>query len=107
LRPGCATPLTRAELIATVQPIERALFRLGDRHVNHPSAPIRNLARALFVQNERFFTFAYHEGVASTNNGRYADLGITRTCCGGVASRDAIIRAARSSPTSSACCTPR
>jgi hypothetical protein len=51
-----------------VQPIERALFRLGDRHVNHPSAPIRNLARALFFQNEHFFTFAYHEGVAPTNN---------------------------------------
>jgi hypothetical protein len=62
--------------------------------------------RALFVQNEHFFAFAYHERVA-TNNGRYADLGITRTCCGGVASRDAIIRSARSSPTSSACCTPR
>jgi len=61
-------PLTRAELVAKVQPIERALFRLGDRYVNHPSAPIRNLARALFRQSEHFFTFVYHDGVAPTNN---------------------------------------
>lgn len=62
------TPLTRAELIGRVLPIEKKFFRLADRHVNAANTDVRNLARALFVHNEHFFTFVYEEGVEPTNN---------------------------------------
>ena len=62
------SPLTRAELIARVQPIEQRLFALGERHLNAAHADVRNLARAFFVHNQHFFTFVYEEGVEPTNN---------------------------------------
>jgi transposase len=61
-------PLTRAELITKVLPIEKRLFTLADRHVNTPTADVRNLARALFYHLPAFFTFVHEEGVAPTNN---------------------------------------
>jgi transposase len=61
-------PLTRAELITKVWPIEKRLFALGERHLNAPNADVRNLARAFFVHNQHFFTFVHEEGVAPTNN---------------------------------------
>jgi transposase len=63
-----AAPLTRAELIARVLPIEKKLFALAERHVNAADATVRNLARALFQHHRHFFTFVYHEGVSPTNN---------------------------------------
>ena len=62
------SPLTRAELIAKVRPIERRLFALGERHLNAATADVRNLARTFFVHNQHFFTFVYEEGVEPTNN---------------------------------------
>jgi transposase len=62
------SPLTRAELIAKVLPIEKRLFALGERHVNAANADVRNLAHAFFVHNQHFFTFVHEDGVAPTNN---------------------------------------
>jgi transposase len=61
-------PLTRPELIAKVLPIEKRLFALADRHVNTPTAEVRNLARALLAHLPAFFTFVHEDGVAPTNN---------------------------------------
>jgi transposase len=62
------SPLTRAELIATVLPLEKRLFALGERHLNAANADVRNLAHAFFVHNQHFFTFVHEEGVEPTNN---------------------------------------
>jgi hypothetical protein len=62
------SPLTRAELIAKVHPIERRLFALGQRHLNAANADVRNLAHAFFVHHQHFFTFVYEDGVEPTNN---------------------------------------
>jgi transposase len=61
-------PLTRAQLIAKVLPIEKRLFALAERHVNAVDADVSNLARAVFVHHRHFFTFVYEEGVEPTNN---------------------------------------
>jgi transposase len=62
------SPLTRAELIAKVLPIEKRLFALGERHLNAANADVRNLAHAFFVHNHHFFTFVHETGVEPTNN---------------------------------------
>ena len=61
-------PLTRAQLIAKVLPIEKRLSALGERHLNAHHRDVRNLAYAFFVYNEHFFTFVHEEGVEPTNN---------------------------------------
>jgi len=61
-------PLTRAQLIAQVRPIERRFFALAERHVNAADGDVSNLARALFVHHPHFFTFVHEEGVEPTNN---------------------------------------
>jgi transposase len=61
-------PLTRAELIAKVLPIEKQFFSLAERYVNIGDVDVSNLARALFVHHSHFFTFVYEEGVEPTNN---------------------------------------
>lgn len=61
-------PLTRPELIVKALPIEKAFFRLGERHLDAASADVRNLAIALFVHNQHFFTFVHEPGVQPTNN---------------------------------------
>jgi transposase len=61
-------PLTRAQLIAKVLPIDKRLFALAERHVNAADADVSNLARALFIHHHHFFTFVYEEGVEPTNN---------------------------------------
>ena len=67
--PGArGSPLTRAELIAKVLPIEKRLFALGERQLNAAHADVRNLAHAFFVHNQHFFTFVYEDGVQPTNN---------------------------------------
>jgi transposase len=62
-------PLTREDLITKALPIERAFFRLGERHVNAANRDVSNLARALCTLNQHFFTFVHEEGVDPTNNG--------------------------------------
>jgi len=61
-------PLTREALIANAFPIEKKFFALGERYVNAADTDVGNLARALFVHNQHFFTFLHEEGVAPTNN---------------------------------------
>ncbi len=62
------SPLTRAQLIAKVLPIEQRLFALGERHLNAANADVRNLAYAFFVHHQHFFTFVHEDGVEPTNN---------------------------------------
>lgn len=67
--PGArGSPLTRADLIAKVLPIERRLFALGERYLDAANAEVRNLAHTFFVHNQHFFTFVHEEGVEPTNN---------------------------------------
>lgn len=61
-------PLTRAQLIAKVLPIEKQFFALAERYVNAADGDVSNLARALFVHHPHFFTFVHVEGVEPTNN---------------------------------------
>jgi len=61
-------PLSRAELIGKVLPIEKRLFALGERSLTAANADVRNLATAFFVHNQHFFTFVHEDGVAPTNN---------------------------------------
>ena len=61
-------PLTRAQLIAKVLPIEKRFFALAERYVNAANADVSNLARALFVHHPHFFTFVHEERVDPTNN---------------------------------------
>lgn len=63
-----AAPITRAQLIAKAFPIEKKFFALGERHVNAADHDVGNLARALFVHHQHFFTFVHEEGVEPTNN---------------------------------------
>jgi len=62
------SPLTRAELIAHVLPIEKRLFALGERYLHAANADVRNLAYAFFVHNQHFFTFVHEDGVEPTYN---------------------------------------
>ena len=61
-------PLTRQELIAKALPIEKKFFALAEQYVNAADADVGNLARALFIQHQHFFTFVHEDGVAPTNN---------------------------------------
>jgi transposase len=61
-------PLTRAQLIDKVLPIEKRLFALGERYVNATNPDVRNLALAFFVHHQHFFTFVHEDGVEPTNN---------------------------------------
>jgi transposase len=61
-------PLTRAQLIAKTFPIEKKFFALGERYVNAANTDVGNLARALFIHHQHFFTFVHEEGVEPTNN---------------------------------------
>jgi transposase len=61
-------PLTRAQLIDHVIPLQKKFFALGERHLDSANKDVRNLATALFVHHEKFFVFVHHEGVDPTNN---------------------------------------
>ncbi len=61
-------PLTRAQLIAKVLPVEKQFFALATRYVNAADAEVSNLARALFMHHPHFFTFVHEDGVEPTNN---------------------------------------
>jgi hypothetical protein len=62
------TPITRAQLIDKVLPLERTLFALAERHVDSSQKDVRNLATALFTHHEKFFVFVRQDGVEPTNN---------------------------------------
>jgi transposase len=62
------TPLTRAQLIDKVLPLQRRFFALGERHLDSSTKDVRNLATALFVHHDKFFVFVHHDGVEPTNN---------------------------------------
>jgi transposase len=61
-------PLTREALIAKALPLEKQFFALAARYVNTSDPDAGNLARALFVHHQHFFTFIHEDGVAPTNN---------------------------------------
>jgi transposase len=61
-------PVTREQLIAKSIPLEKRFFALADRYADSPDKAVSNLARALLVHFERFFTFLRKDGVEPTNN---------------------------------------
>ncbi len=61
-------PITRQELIAKALPIEKKFFALAERSVNAADNDVCNLARALFIHHQHFFTFVHEDGVEPTNN---------------------------------------
>jgi transposase len=61
-------PITRAQLIDKVLPIEKRLFALGERHLNASHKDVANVALAFFVHHQHLFTFVHEEGVEPTNN---------------------------------------
>ena len=66
--PVRGAPITRLELIAKALPIEKKFFALAERSVNAADNDVGNLARALFVHHQDFFTFIHEDGVEPTNN---------------------------------------
>lgn len=62
------SPLTREQLIRKAIPVEKRFCALGRRYRNCADKEVRNLARVLFEQNEKFFVFIKHQGVEPTNN---------------------------------------
>lgn len=61
-------PLSRDQLIRRFIPLEKKFFALGDRYIDSSDKDVRNLATALLVHFERFFTFLFRDGVEPTNN---------------------------------------
>jgi transposase len=61
-------PISRQQLRIHSIPIEKKFFALAQRHLDSRDSQVRNLARALFVNFQNFFTFIEHEGVEPTNN---------------------------------------
>ena len=61
-------PITREQLIVKSVPLEKKFFALALRHLDSRNKDVRNLATALCVHFERFFTFLEKEGVEPTNN---------------------------------------
>ena len=66
--PAGGDPMTRRQLILESIPIQKRFFALAQRNLDSGDNDVRNLARALFEHNERFFAFIEHEGVEPTNN---------------------------------------
>ena len=60
--------IDRNQLCLRSIPIQKRIVELAERHLNSPHREVRNLATALFVYNERLFTFLEQEGVEPTNN---------------------------------------
>jgi transposase len=99
-------PLTRAELMARVLPIEKKFFALAARHVNAADDNVRNLARALCEHHRHFFTFVYEDGVSPTNNAAERSLRpavVWRKLYFGTRSADGEIAVARLLTISSTC----
>lgn len=60
--------IDRSQLYLRSIPIQKHIFQLAERHLDSQHREVRNLATALFVYNERLFTFLEEEGVEPTNN---------------------------------------
>ena len=61
-------PITREQLIVKSIPLEKKFFALAFGHLDSRDKDVRNLATALCLHFERFFTFLDKEGVEPTNN---------------------------------------
>jgi len=61
-------PITREQLILKSVPLEKKFFALGFAHLDSADKDVRNLATALCLHFERFFTFLEKDGVEPTNN---------------------------------------
>jgi transposase len=61
-------PVTREQLIAKSIPLEKQFYALADRYAGSSDKAVSNLARALLMHFERFFTFLREDGVEPTNN---------------------------------------
>ncbi len=61
-------PITREQLIVKSIPLEKKFFALAFGHLDSRDNDVRNLATALCLHFERFFTFLDKEGVEPTNN---------------------------------------
>jgi transposase len=61
-------PITREQLILKSVPLEKKFFALAFKHLDSNDKDVRNLAAALCVHFERFFTFLDKDGVEPTNN---------------------------------------
>ena len=61
-------PITREQLIWKSVPLEKKFFALAFDHLDSGDKDVRNLATALCLHFERFFTFLEKEGVEPTNN---------------------------------------
>ncbi len=61
-------PITREQLVRKSVPLEKKLFALAFGHLDSCDKDVRNLATALCLHFERFFTFLDKEGVEPTNN---------------------------------------
>jgi transposase len=67
-RRGNPQPIDREEFKRKALVLDKKLFALAQAHLDDEDDDVRNLATALFVHNERLFTFVDHEGVEPTNN---------------------------------------
>jgi len=63
-----AGQINRSQLILRSIPIQKRIVELAEQHLDSQHREVRNLATALFVYNERLFTFLEEEGVEPTNN---------------------------------------
>jgi len=67
-RRGNPGRISRQELIQRSIPLQKKFFALAERYLDSKDKEVRNLARALFVNFEKFFVFVEYEGVEPTNN---------------------------------------
>ena len=68
-RRGNPQPINRRQLLRKSIPLQKKLFALAETHLDHANKEVRNLATALYVHCERWFTFLEVKGVEPTNNG--------------------------------------
>jgi transposase len=61
-------PIDRQQLILKAIPLEKKFCALAELYADSGDKDVRNLATALLMHFERFFTFLDHEGVEPTNN---------------------------------------
>src|SRR6266705_2826508 len=97
-RRGNPQPINRRQLLRKSIPLQKKLFALAETHLDHANKEVRNLATALYVHCERWFTFLEVKGVEPTNNGAERALRTAvqwRKICFGNRSRSGEIATAR------------
>src|SRR2546429_4278965 len=60
-RRGNPQPINRRQLLRKSMPLQKKLFALAETHLDHANKEVRNLATALYVHCERWFTFRSEE----------------------------------------------